>query len=172
MQVKELTLEKRVRIISNGDLPAEYKNKIFVLNPEDDTEFIDWLNGSIALGFMKNIADNSVVVEKLADAYSFKGWNKISANSVDYVKTMLIERIYTQRGELVYPQEQTNNIGCPPLYKKRQREVDLILKNIISETPGVIGIKEFVSTVVGRAYTAETAIVCEVGEMLWQTIAI
>lgn len=170
MKIKRLRLEKRIKIISSTVLAAEYNNKIFRLT-ESGTHFVDWLNGNLTGGLLRPLA--GVVFETLPAAHSTGGWNDLNKNVSEYVETLLTARMLIQRGELNYYYENAETYGAPSWFKKRQAEVDLVIRNIIEETPGVIGIRTFNSKLdVNRNYSANTEILCGGGEILWQTIAI
>lgn len=170
MKIKKLQVEKRIRITDGQTLGAEYNNKIFV-KTDDGFSFIDWLNGSLSNGLTKPLT--SVIYEDLSESYSLRYWNDISRDVREYVQTLLTARLMIQRGELNYPYEDASQYGSPSWLKKRKLEVDLILRAIILETPGVVGIKSFDSSVnQKREYLCETEIICAGGETLWQSIAI
>lgn len=170
MKIKKLKIEKLIRVINivdTGLLGDEYKNKIFVVN---ENGFVDWLNGREG-EFIKPLS--AVVSEELKEGYSTGSGRDITTSNAEYVKTLITARLLIQKGELNYQLENTSEVGLESWFKKRPAEVDLILKNMIGQTPGVRGIKSFKSSVnSNREYSCEVEIVCEGGEIIWQSIEI
>lgn len=169
MMIRKLITEKIIKIISSSTLATEYVGKLFVVDPQDDTFFIDWLNGGRAL-----LSD---VVFQVVDqeAYSIKqGNNTMTQNVREYVASLLVMRIYTQKGELYYPEEPNSRLyGSGPWFKKTKAEVDLLIRRIILETNGVESIRTFESEVKnGGIYTCSFELILVEGETLWQSIAI
>lgn len=161
---------RKVRAITyitftSSDLPANniYVGKSFeaIVVDETITGFKDWLQGGIK--------------PPIGDYKKGQGWDyemfygSYTDNEVDRVTQKLQQKLSIHLGELIYPFEETSEIGVPYLNKKTQAEMDLILLEEISSTDGVAEVMSFDSTFNRdtRHYSLKFSVKTRGGEQLW-----
>jgi len=126
------------------------------------TKFIDWLNGN---GEVIPIGDYTQ-----GDGWDFDFFhNAYALSEVEIVTQLLQQHLSIQLGELIYSFEDTSNIGIPYINKKKQEEMDLILRDEIASTQGVAKILTFKSVMEDRLYKLEFTVETNGGDTVWLT---
>ena len=141
--------------------PPEYVGKSFeaILVNDTITQFIDWLNGGVAV--------------PVGDYENGKGWDmtifddSYTENNTDTVTQLLQQKLSIQHGELNYDFENSLDVGVPYIDKKKKDELDLILRDEILSTQGVDQIISFESTMKDRHYTLKFSVKTSGGDTVW-----
>lgn len=147
----------------NGLLIADYAGKQFVI---EQGNVIDNLTGKLlninAYGITFSKQETAIDIAMSSDAY---------ANSLqEYVKTLLISKLYTVKNEIQYKTEDFDT-GIAWFDKKQKLELDLLIKNAILTTPYVISLKSFNSTVSNNGtYSVDFIAILLGGSSVWLAI--